>query len=109
MLHSMKMTAAERKQSEPVSLAGGEPDAPRYPYGLELMLDDAVLEKLELDDLPDVGAVMTLIARVEVRSTAVDEVDGQGKRRRMTLQVTDCCLEEGAPPATLADALYGKD
>ena len=105
-LTSLKMRAADRKNYAPSSLTGGEADGPQYPYGLELMLDDDTLAKLEVDELPTVGTVMTLIARVEVRSISSNEGPDKQRRQSMSLQITDACLEDGAPPTDLADALY---
>lgn len=94
-LHSMKITAAERKKRQEPSMGPGE-DAPAYPYGLTVRLDNEALEKLGIgDDLPESEAKMVLIAKVEVISASSVDRAGGGKTRGLELQITDMCLEDG--------------
>lgn len=68
-----------------------------YPYGLEIRLDSAVLDKLGIKDLPDVDTECLLngVAVVtEVRKSA----NGGDKTRHLTLQITKLavgCAEDG--------------
>jgi len=104
-LKSMKISAAARKKYAEPSLASG--DAPRYPWGLALTLDDDALEKLGIDTLPKVGGALMLIARVEVTRTSSDVSEDKKKRQSLSLQITDCCLEPEATRDTIETALYG--
>jgi len=106
-LVSMKMTATERKAMAAPSLVDGK-DAPAYPWGLSLTLDDDALEKLDLETLPKVGTALTLVARVEVTRTSSDQGSDGQKHQSVSLQITDCCLEPEKDLKTVEDALYGK-
>jgi len=91
---SMKLSPAKSKAktAEVAPLMGG----PRYPWGLELTLDEDVLAKLKLEELPEAGETVMIHAQAKVtRVSSTDNVDG-GKSRSVTLQITDlCCLMEG--------------
>jgi len=91
-LVSMKISAAEQKKhmEGPTSLAS---DAPSYPYGLNISLDEAAIEKLGID-LPKVGKTLTLIAKVDVTSVSINEHTGGEEHRNVSLQITDLCLED---------------
>jgi hypothetical protein len=107
-LHSMKLTKKEREPSEVKSMAV---DAPRYPYGLSINLDEDAIAKLDLDELPATDEVMILVARVDVTGTSSNETTGGGKRRSITLQITEMALgpnETGDKPKA-QDVLYGKE
>lgn len=79
-------------------------DAPEYPYGLRLQLDEGSLAKLSINDLPEVGATMHLTARVEVVSVSqYEHVDGRNKD--VGLQITDMDLRQESK-TTGAQSLY---
>jgi hypothetical protein len=93
------------EKSEPASIAA---DAPMYPYGLSISLDEDALEKLglEADDL-EIGDTKLLIAKVEVTSISSNKSKNGGDMSNVSLQITDCCLEE-APAGKAATSLYDK-
>lgn len=99
------MKVAPQQEAYPTSPA---PDAPRYPYGLEVSLEEEAIEKLGIK-LPEHGAALGLVAKVIV--TAVSETEsgdpGQKKRtnRSIRLQITDLALGP-APGKRLEDKLY---
>lgn len=103
-LVSMKMDRKAREESMKPSLVG---DAPLYPYGLQLRLDDEALDKLGEDTLPEVGGSIMVIAKAKVTSVSSNESDS-GKRRNVELQITDLCLEDPGDDTTKSAALYGK-
>lgn len=73
-------------------------EQPEYPYGLCISLDTDSLNKLGLTELPEIGTVLTLLARVEVTSVSQYE-RSDGKNRDVSLQITDMELKkEGAAP-----------
>jgi len=87
------------------------PQAPAYPYGLEISLDKNALEKLGVDELPEVGSVVALTAKAKVVSVNASN-SLYVKDRRVSLQITD--LELGAstaaekkPKRDPSDSLYG--
>ncbi|MDR5772086.1 MULTISPECIES: capsid staple protein [unclassified Caballeronia] len=103
---SMKLTPAEAKAE---TMLAAPSDAPEYPYGLTICLDDDVLAKLGITDLSPVGAVFMLTARVEVCSTSQYQ-NQDGTDKSMSLQITDMDLDTGdAPRSTndIANRLYG--
>lgn len=108
-LVSMKLTKQEANRADTVGPSSMVTDTPAYPWGLTINLDTDALDKLGLtaDDFT-VGDSLTLIAEVEVTACSRDELKDQAPRDRVGLQITDCCLEEGARAGDAADALYGK-
>ncbi len=104
-LVNMKSAAgAAEKDCAPCAMG----DAPRYPWGLSLTLDNEGLEKLGLDDLPEVGATMTLTARVAVTACSMNQSEGGDERRSVSLQITDMALDAGKKKSA-ESALYGDD
>lgn len=104
-LTNMKMSADEAKEYT----TGGEiaGDAPQYPYGLCIRLDDDALEKLGMTALPAIGTEMMVMAKVVVKSTSAYSRQGGEDHKEIELQITD--LEIGAVSASkdAAGALYG--
>jgi hypothetical protein len=100
---SMQMTAAEAKEYTSCEPKPG--DAPKYPYGLCLYLNDATLKKLGIE-LPEVGTVLTLSAKVVVTSVGMNQQQDGDKEERAEMQITEMELApEGGPSA--ASVLYG--
>ncbi len=100
---SMKMDKEEAKEmSQPV-----ESDAPQYPYGLELRLDDKALAKLGMTQPPAVGTSMTITARVVVTTASSYQTQGGEAESSSCWQITD--MEVGADQAkpSAATSLYG--
>ena len=58
-----------------------------YPWGLEIRLDSAVLDKLGWKELPDVGADCRIEAVAEVTEVR-QAANGDGKTRQVVLQIT---------------------
>ena len=106
-LTSMKMSASEQKEYTQPTMATG-PEAPLYPWGLCVTLDDDALGKLGLPALPAVGQTMMLHARVEVVRVSVSENQDE-KQRDMELQITAMALEADAGEKKMdaETALYG--
>jgi hypothetical protein len=102
-LINMELTAAEAKQE-----VSPEAEAPKYPWGLCLTLDNESLKKLNIDTLPTIGTKMRIIAEVEV--SAVRSYAGQGEAdTSVDLQVTDMAIDDGSSAMTrAAGTLYGK-
>lgn len=106
-LISMKLSDAERKDAE---VAGTPDDAPRYPWGLQVRLEDDELEKLGITALPNVGDEQLLVATVKVTSVS-ERDDESGTTRSVGLQITDMHLETESPDAkrkATMKALYGE-
>jgi hypothetical protein len=100
-LVNLQISAREqRKQMEPSSIAT---DGPRYPYGLAISLDTETLEKLDVGRLT-AGDTVLLVGKATVRSVSTSESEDGGKRRDVSLQITDLCLEGGADDDDDTDA-----
>jgi hypothetical protein len=81
-------------------------DAPAYPYGLCLYLDDDTLKKLGFTEPPPVGTELTLMAKVVVTSTGVNQQQDGDKESRAELQITYMDLA-GTAGKDAATVLYG--
>lgn len=104
-LTSMKMSSEEQKEYPQPCLANGS-DAPLYPWGLQLHLDEDELAKLALPALPTVGQTMLLHARVEVKS--VSQTQSQTEvHRGLQLQITDMALEHYSLRRSTEEVMYG--
>ncbi len=104
-LVSMKIdrAAQEAKYSEKSVAA----DAPAYPWGLTLNLDEDALEKLGID-LPDVDTKVMVIAKARVTSVSANQSTGGEKRRSLSLQIEELCLEPGGTTKKAEAMLYGE-
>lgn len=101
-LTNMKLSAADLKERESPSVVSSE-DVARYPWGLELNLDDKAMEKLKLEDLPAAEDVVTIMAKCKVTRVASTDY-GEGKRQSMTMQITDMAI--GGPSDKDEDLIW---
>lgn len=104
---NMAMTAEEAAE-----YAGGAPvaanagDAPKYPWGLCIDLNDEVLKKLGITELPTVGTVFVIEAQARVQSmNQSEQLDGD-KEGRISLQITDMAVGAVPDAKDPADALW---
>lgn len=103
---SMKLSPQEAAEyTGAVAPAPG--DAPAYPYGLCLCLNDETLKKLGYTDPPAVGTEMMLQAKVVVTSTGVNQQQDGDKEARCDMQITDMELASASRPDP-AQVLFGK-
>lgn len=107
-LTNMKVDPAEREKAHTAVCA--EPDRSAYPWGLEVRLDREALDKLALEELPEVGTELQLHAIVSVTAVSSHE-DANTKKphRSVTLQITDLGLAPHVQKPDAATALYKKD
>lgn len=104
-LVNMKLAPAEaKKMAEPCAMG----DAPRYPWGLQLTLDNDAIEKLGLDALPEVGASVQLVANVTVTAVSMNQTEGGDERKSVSLQITDMGLAT-TKKKSAESSLYGGD
>ena len=103
-LVDMKLDKSEQKRlAEPTVAA----EAPEYPYGLEIQLQEDSIEKLGIKNLPKPGDKFRLyseVVTVDVGSNA--NVSGK-KRAHLTLQITAMVLAPAKDDKSASDALYG--
>ncbi len=98
-LKSMKIDEKDREGQKVAT--DQAPESPAYPWGLQVRLDDATLDKLGVDKLPKVGGELMLIAKVKVVSVSQSATESY-KNKSVELQITHMCLE--AVPADKDDA-----
>lgn len=88
-------------------------DAPAYPYGLRVNLDEDSLDALGVSTLPKVGSTMYLGANVKVVSVSDNEHTSEGgethRHRSVELQITEMGLdgERAKEEPQTETALYG--
>lgn len=87
VLVSMKNSPKKEKKSKLASPCCGPSDE-AYPYGLRIDLNNDSLEKLGIDELPDSGDTMKLVAEVKVESTSERQERNGDKNRSVGLQIT---------------------
>lgn len=102
-LKDMRLKDSEREHDAVV----GPEDKPKFPFGLTLHLDESSIKKLELEHMPEVGDVMTVIANVNVEEVGVRETQDGGVNRNINLQVTEMTLEPKVRKDILKE-LYGE-
>lgn len=102
---NMALTKTERKTSTDMAV---ESEKPKYPFGLEVRLDDETLSKLGVEELPKVGMKLILEARVVVESVSEAERTNRKPQRHVGLQITDMSLSEnpGDKQSRHAGVLY---
>lgn len=98
---NLKMSPDEAKHEYGETALPQEIEQPKYPYGTSIYLDEMVMKKLGMENLPEVGSEMTLMAKVKVVSVSERERLGGEKCKNVDLQITE--MEFGAPQATRTD------
>lgn len=96
------------KESDKSTMLAPAYEEPAYPYGLQILLCDDVLEKLGME-LPTVGGTVTFTAVAKVVSVSqyeeakadadTDDKGGSSVDRSVSLQITD--MDMGAKPSKL--------
>lgn len=98
---NMKMSKEEA--TEQCSPSSVETEMPRYPYGLELSLDDDAMEKLGIGDGLNVGDEVQITAMAKVtRKSGYETLVGDSENS-ISLQITD--MEVSGTPSE-AKSLY---
>ena len=101
-MKSMKMTKYESTEAvSPQKIEG-----PRYPYGLNLRLENESIERLGIESLPKVGDEVMIIAKAKVESVSMSENSDKTKNRCVSLQITDMCIED--EEIDVKKSLYGE-
>ena len=91
-LISMKRSPTKKKKNENLLCSPCE-SSEKYPYGLQIRLENESLEKLGIDKLPSAGKTMTLTAEVEVSGSNMHERLGdKTPSMSLELQITKLSL-----------------
>lgn len=83
------------------------PERPRYPWGLNIRLENEVIERLGIEDMPEVGEEIMIVAKAKVESVSVHENSDKTKNRSISIQITDMAVEQ-EKKVDVEKALYGK-
>lgn len=84
--------------------------APKYPWGLNICLNNDSLDKLGVKALPAVGTEVTIVAKATVAATRENATEGEGSQSSMDLQITDMQIDglDADLFGRAAEMLYGK-
>lgn len=100
---SMALTKKEKSDFKESAVLS---EAPRFPWGLSVNLDEDSLKKLNVEDLPEVGDEFEMVATVKATSVSENE-DEDGTRQSVGLQITDMALLRMGSKGKPEDRLYG--
>jgi len=90
----MKNTPAEKKEMITSMVGPCAPDAPEYPWGLSISLNDESIKKLKLDISGlTIGGIVHLFAFAKVTSISQNDNEG-GSNCRVELQITHLAGED---------------
>lgn len=102
-LVNMKMSPEEAREQYGSSIAS---DAPEYPYGLSITLDEEAIAKLGFPALPQVDQTMMITARVKVQRVSSVDTSGGEKEQSLCLQITDMEVGADRQETNYESALY---
>lgn len=71
-------------------------DAPKYPYGLTLRLDNSSLDKLGMNALPKVGAQVSVQANGVITSVSQNESE-KHSNRSVEIQIQELGVDDAMP------------
>lgn len=99
-MRSMAQSKSESNMASP--MVASKDSGPRYPFGLEISLDDASLKKLGIAELPEVGSYVKIRAEACVTSVSSNESNRSknGPRdvsRNVRLQIERLAVDEDEP------------
>lgn len=99
-LVSLAMSPEEAKDDAPCA-APDAGDAPKYPYGTCLYLDEDALKKLGIKEMPSVGTEIPVQALAKVTGTSERETQ-EGTRKTLDLQIVKMGFGSGEDAMTRA-------
>lgn len=105
-LTNMQMSTGEAKEYYGPVTASDVGNAPKYPYGLCLSLNDDSLKKLGIADLPPVGSQLMVMAHVTVTSVRSSQQQDGDKESGVDLQITDMSLSAPTDDKGIAAQLW---
>lgn len=103
-MKSIALTKAEAKETM-MEYTPSAAEAPKYPYGTTLDLNDDTLSKLGLESLPAVGTEVTIMAKAKVTRVSMYE-EQSGAESCMGLQITDMDITVPGNSKSVAQKLY---
>jgi len=105
-LKSMKLSEEDKKEETMPSVM----DRPSYPYGLKIHLSEECVERLGMNEAPQVGSKFMMLAQVEVVDVHQTEKGDDKKYYSMGMQITDMDLQKVKKEESkdTASTLYGE-
>jgi len=100
---NMALTKSEKSDRKKETVLS---EAPEFPFGLSVHLDNDSLEKLNVEELPEVGSEFFMNTTVKVTSVSEHETD-EGASRSVSLQITEMELLHTKGESNPGDKLYG--
>ena len=101
-MRSMAVSKKESKEMNSPAVLGSDSNGPRYPYGLEIRLDNESLTKLGMS-LPKVGSYVKIRAEACVTSVSENESKGGKAHRSVSLQIERLAVDD--EPETMEEAI----
>lgn len=84
-------------------------EGPKYPYGLQITLNEDSLKALGITELPKVGEKMKIEGFVEVCNTSQYEESSGHSSRSLGLQITDLDLSKEKAKKPSKEVMYDKE
>jgi hypothetical protein len=94
------MALSKKESNGPEACPVSSPDkdnGPRFPFCLEIRLDQHTLEKLGMTELPEVGERFRVRAEACVTSVSSNEFKKGAKDRTVCLQIERLAVDENEP------------
>lgn len=108
-MKNMMIQPAAKPDPECVPIADCDRDeGPKYPYGLQITLNEDSLRALGITDLPKVGSKMKIEGMVEVCETNQNETISGKNYRCLGLQITDMDLSAEKAKKPSKEVMYDK-
>lgn len=86
-----------------------ESDKPRYPWGLQLHMENDQLKALGMAEMPKIGSTMMMQCTVKVTGCREEEREGGEAERSVSMQIIEIGAEEPAmTDKEKAGAMYSK-
>lgn len=89
----MKLPKDKRKEMAAPVATGSASEGPKYPWGLQLRLENESLDKLGIKELPEVGKECKVMGVAKVVSVEKRDQEGGKTSRHVELQITKLALE----------------
>ena len=97
----MRMTSEERKDFSTPQ----DPKAPNYPMGLKLRLGPDELEKIGMQDAPELDKELVFKIKTKVVEVEKEDIEGDERKFNVCLQVIE--MDQEGKDKSAPEAFYG--
>lgn len=105
-MKSMELSADEAKEYGGCCIEGSDDDGPKYPWGLEISLNDGSLKKLDMKKMPEIGSKVVIQAVATVTSLSQRQERDGDSNSSVSLQITDMELASAKSNDDRAKTLF---